>query len=202
MNSTLFTRPNKPRTTPVKARDTDYAIKVEVKKPLTLSKDTECFVTPPWVARRMVEALNIQTGDSILEPQAGTGQLVDAIYKSLSSPTGRFIDRMRNENISVTTVEKNFALAKTNGWFCHDFLDWSAANVETSTRFDKIICNPPFKTVKAHMRAAKVLLKSGGIMIALVPSTYKDIDHKVLEELGPDTFKAAKVHTKIIEIRG
>jgi len=177
----------------LKAEDVKPEDYVKVPKALELAKSTECFVTPSDVARMMAVHLNIQPNDTILEPQAGTGQLVSAVF-----------DEIKRYGFSnyITTVEKNFTLAQKHGWFCHDFIEWAEAQQDTDTRFDKIICNPPFRTIKAHMRAAKSMLKPLGTMIALVPATYRELSHNVISVLAPDTFPTIKVNTKIIQVWG
>lgn len=192
MDASVYTRPNKPRYIDVKNRkDLDPLPKVEVPEILTVDKDTECHVTPDNVARVMVDYLNIDRWVFVLEPSAGTGQLVKALLK----------DGHRARDI--VAIEKHHALAKA----CEDncpgvevyqscFLEW--AN-ETSLTFPAIIMNPPFRKVKQHINAALDLLNDeDATLIALVPSTFDHPEMVHIKDLPNDTFALAKVNTKIV----
>ena len=71
---------------------------------------------------------------------------------------------------------------------------------KTSERYSQIIMNPPFKTIKAHMKAAISLLDSPGVLVALVPITYEHPEAELIETLDSETFSTARVNTKIIRI--
>ena len=161
---------------------------------VTVDKATECHVTPPDVARRMVDALG-EPGDFLtLEPSAGTGALSRALLEAGHSPR------------ELVQIERHHALAATLHPFgtviqrC--FLEY-ADEVRGRVSFPRIIMNPPFRHVRQHVRAARSLMGSNGhdappVLVALVPITFDNDGAETLEELDADTFQLARVRSKII----
>ena len=143
---------------------------------------TECHVTPPEVAARMVDYLELSPDLSVLEPSAGTGNIIDAL----------------KGHKNITAVELNYSLCKILRNRINPiqqcFLEYAAE----PRSFDRVIMNPPFKKIKAHINAALNCLAPGGLLIALVPITYDG--GEVIETLSNDTFAHARVNTKIVRI--
>jgi protein-L-isoaspartate O-methyltransferase len=115
------------------------------------------FPTPPEIARRVVELADIQPGQRILEPSAGTGSLVRAIQEA-------------HEDADITAVEINPQLAAgLSGMVqrceCADFLTLG----EDLGEFDRIVMNPPFDHGADidHIRHAFALLAPGGRLVAV-----------------------------------
>lgn len=201
MKRALYTRPNKPLSIPVRdwQRNTKAPEPQAIAAPVIVDKATECHVTPRDVAALMADQFDAPGDKQTLEPSAGTGALVQAM---LDAGQSRF---------EITTVEKHHALHSqlvrrfgSSGHWHKCFLDYEE-EARGKIEFRQIIMNPPFKAVKAHMKAALSLLGSNGHdspgeLVALVPITYEHPDAYTVTELGPDTFAAAKVHTKIIKI--
>ena len=203
MDASLYTRPDKPRATLLKRRRAQAAEPVNITAPEIVEVDTftECHVTPLDVARRMVDYLG-EVGDFLtLEPQAGTGNLIAALYEAGHS------------RYELVAVERHYGLCKAIGKrFKGDqaitpiqqcFLEY-AEEAQGKIEFPRIIMNPPFRHVKRHMKAALNLLGPGGhpdaVLVALVPITYQHDDAEILEALPRDTFSTAQVATKIIRI--
>ncbi|WP_169747221.1 DUF3560 domain-containing protein, partial [Edaphobacter aggregans] len=94
----------------------------------------QLFPTPPELADRMVALADIQPGQQVLEPSAGTGKIIDAI-------------RRNAHGYAITAVELNCNLAhrlRTLG--CVDDThqaDFLECNGNLGT-FDRILMNPPF----------------------------------------------------------
>lgn len=197
MKSSLYTRPAKPLFVPVKRRD-DFA-KLDKPEPIEIvavDKATECHVTPDDVAGRMVRYLGRQGDFLTLEPSAGTGQLVRALFAAGHS---RF---------ELTMVERHHGLAsglrKLGPVINRCFLEY-AAEARGKVEFPRVIMNPPFSEVRKHVTAALSLMGRNGhaetpVLVALVPITFRHSDAETLEELPSDTFATAKVYTKIIRI--
>jgi len=197
MNPACYGRPAKPLRLAVRRRE-DFApiAPVEVAPLVVVDRATECHVTPPEVAARMVRYLG-EVGDFLtLEPSAGTGSLSRALLASGHS---------KHE---LVQVERHHALA--GGLYQYGavnqrcFLEW-ADEVRGKVSFPRIIMNPPFSQVRKHIAAAVGLLGHGGhearpVLVALVPVTFQHDAAEVLETLPADTFALAKVHTKIIRI--
>jgi hypothetical protein len=197
MRRDLYKRPAKPMRIPVKTREEFAEIKKgDVPAPLIVDKATECHVTPDDVAARMVRYLGPQGDFLTLEPSAGTGQLVRALFAAGHS---RF---------ELTMVERHHALAselrRLGPVFQRCFLEY-AAEARGKVEFPRVIMNPPFSAVRSHVAAALSLMGRNGhdsppVLVALVPITYQNDDAETLEILPPDTFATAKVNTKIIRI--
>lgn len=117
------------------------------------------YPTPDYIAERMVEAAELVPGMSILEPSAGTGNIVDA------APDDR--------NIACVEVsELHCQVLGSKGYkvHCADFLEWEGG------RFDRIVMNPPYSQGRAiaHLEKARDHLAPGGVLVALLPTTYKN----------------------------
>jgi len=70
---------------------------------------------------------------------------------------------------------------------------------EVGLGFSRIVMNPPFRAVKAHIKAALSLLAAqDAVLIALVPITYEHELADPLQDLPRDTFSTAQVSTKLI----
>jgi len=198
MKPNVYTRPAKPLFVSVKQRDDfEKLAKAEPIKIVTVDKFTECHVTPPDVAARMVRYLG-PVGDYLtLEPSAGTGNLSRALLESGHSP---------NE---LCQVERHIKLAadlhKFGPVINRCFLEY-AEEVRDKVEFPRIIMNPPFSDVRKHVAAALSLLGRNGhdcpaCLVALVPVTFQHDNAETMEFLPQDTFATVKVNTKIIRIR-
>ena len=185
----IYSRPAKPLRIPVKRRDDFDALpKVELAAPVMVDRSTECHVTPPDVARRMVDYLDAAPGSLILEPSAGTGNLVQAL---LDAGHGRIV--MVERHVTLADGLRRFGPVINQ---C--FLEYAPLVEEKS--FDAVLMNPPFSDVRKHIAAALGLLSRRGALVALVPITFQHPDAEHLETLPPDTFATARVNTKIIRI--
>lgn len=198
MKPSVYTRPAKPLHLVVKTRDDFDKIEIAPASDIVaVDKATECYVTPPDVAARMVRYLG-PVGDYLtLEPSAGTGNLSRALIESGHS---------RNE---LVQIERHIALSRQLGQFgivlTRCFLDY-AAEVQGRVQFPRILINPPFREARKHIAAARTLMGHGGhgeppTLVALVPITFETEGMETLEHLPEDTFATAKVRTKIIRIR-
>lgn len=198
MKASVYTRPGKPLAIPVKRRSDFEALPQTVPLDIVaVDRATECHVTPPDVAARMVQYLG-RCGDYLtLEPSAGTGNLTRAL---LASGHSRF---------ELTQVERHNRLAaelhKLGPVINRCFLEY-AAEAAGKVQFPRVIMNPPFSQVRRHIAAALSLMGRNGhdeppCLIALVPVTFQHPGAEELETLPDNTFSTAKVRTKIIRIR-
>jgi phospholipid N-methyltransferase len=192
MDKSLYQRPDKPKTIPVNQRARDFALgTIEPPKLLAVHASTECHVTPPKIGVNMADYLDLQKGKSLLEPQCGTGNLIQAALDYES-------------DLIVTGVEKNVDIYRA----CQQrFKDKNISLVNEcffefskncQTRFDYILTNPPFKNVKAHIESTLTLLAPDGVLVALVPITFNHRDAEELETLARGDFNCSNVLTKLI----
>lgn len=193
MHLSVYRRPNKPDSLIVRRRRVVAMPQFgELAQPLLVDKTTECHVTPPDWAARMVAYLNAPPQAEVLEPQCGTGNLINALIDAGHS-AGNIIGVEQHHTLAQC-ARSRFPDAQL---YQDCFLSWSQAE---TARFDYILTNPPFRQVHAHMKAAISLLAEGGHLVALVPVTYTAPRAEVLDYLPPDAFSTAKVNTKLISI--
>lgn len=199
MSPDVYRRPAKPLRVDVRRRE-QFAPPGAAPLPeiVAVNKATECHVTPPDVAARMVDYLDARPDMLTLEPSAGTGNLSRALIEAGHS---RF---------ELCQVERHVALAarlRSIGPVINRcFLDY-AEEARGKVEFPRVIMNPPFRHVQQHVAAARSLMGRNGhdcppVLVALVPVTFNDPAAEELETLPPDTFATARVHTKLIRIVG
>lgn len=197
MKASVYKRPAKPLRIEVrKRRDFDKVEIAATPEIVAVDKFTECHVTPPDVAARMVSYLGPQGDYSTLEPSAGTGNLSRALLASGHS------------SLELTQVERHNGLAgglhKFGAVINRCFLEY-AKEVAGKVQFPRVIMNPPFSDVRKHVAAAISLMGRSGHdegprLVALVPITFDWPGMETLETLPDDTFSTAKVRTKIVRI--
>jgi phospholipid N-methyltransferase len=131
----------------------------------------QLFPTPPELAARMVALSEIRPGDTVLEPSAGTGVLLDAIRRNGA------------DSVDLTAVEIDHGLTgiinKARRVHYGDFLE---CNGELG-KFDRIVMNPPFVNAAdiKHIIHALKMLKPGGRIVALCANGPRQND--VLKDL-------------------
>lgn len=117
----------------------------------------QLFPTPDALAARMVQLADIQPGQRILEPSAGTGRILAALPNV--RPDGE-----------VVAVEINYNLAKLLEEIADDTrnCDFLECNGDLGT-FDRILMNPPFVNGAdiEHITHAAKFLKPGGRLVAI-----------------------------------
>lgn len=118
----------------------------------------QLFPTPPELADRVIELADIQDGHCVLEPSAGTGNLLTALDKTGTSCSAVAIEI----NAELCKALYPLGLAHIH---CRDFL---GCGVELGT-FDRIVMNPPFtmRSDVKHIQHARKFLKPGGRLVAI-----------------------------------
>ena len=115
------------------------------------------YPTPDGLAEMAVSFAEIVPGDVCLEPSAGTGSLA------------KFMPVEQTSCVEVSALHCKVLAAKGFDVTQADFLKLAA---DTPHRFDKVVMNPPFSEgrAKAHTEAAASLVRSGGRLVAILPS--------------------------------
>jgi predicted RNA methylase len=174
-------------------------LRESLKTGVTVVVAPQLFPTPAELARRMVAAAGgCMAGKRVLEPSAGTGNLVRAIAASAtgfdsgvkvvavevnpSLAEGLRIQRQK----TVYATEENFDVREA------DFLDCNG----DLGKFDRIVMNPPFARGAdvAHIKHALTFLKPGGRLVAVCADGERQraaLAHLAAtwEPLPADTFK-------------
>jgi predicted RNA methylase len=123
------------------------------------------FATPNEVADYVLAIARIEAGNTICEPSAGTGSLIDAVRKhhpqakvSYCELNCFLLDILRDKYEGVEGVS----------FLGRDFLEVDQHRVGKG--FDRIIMNPPFERGEDadHVQHAYRLLTPGGILTAIV----------------------------------
>lgn len=121
-------------------------------------KFTHQFITTyKELAEQLVEMAEIEEGHECCEPSAGVGSIAKLMPKSTVCVE---ISGLRCEALKAMGFENVIS---------GDFLEWS----QLSQSFDRIVMNPPYhkRTGQVHIDAAKAILRSGGILTAVIPTT-------------------------------
>jgi phospholipid N-methyltransferase len=170
------------------------------------------FPTPPPVAEQLVTLACIEPGHRILEPSAGSGNLIDAVLQS-------------SGNVQLSYCEMNCFLLdllreKYDGKdFVHfagrDFMELDPAH--SGLQFDRIVMNPPFERGQDidHIFHAYRMLAPKGILTAIVSAgVFHRKDKKTLgfrklleqaqafvQQLPGDAFKSSGTMTQCTIVR-
>jgi phospholipid N-methyltransferase len=163
------------------------AMKETLKEGIKVVVAPQLFPTPSEIAERMVELAGDMTSNRILEPSAGTGNILKAVGRS-------------RVDCKAVAVEINSNLANQLKNYFHINVevvnaDFLSCNGDLG-KFDKVIMNPPFENAAdiKHINHALTMLKPGGRLVALCANgprqqeAFKDrADH--WEVLEPGSFK-------------
>ncbi len=136
------------------------AMRDQLKAGVQVVSVPQLFPTPPSLAARMVELADIEPGHAVLEPSAGTGNILRAIREASGGSAvrtaieinSRLCDRLRIAEEGAHVIN------------C-DFLQFDAP----ATKYDRILMNPPFANADdiKHIRHALGMLKPGGKLVAI-----------------------------------
>lgn len=119
------------------------------------------FPTPPDTAREIVAAAEIVPGMKVLEPSAGTGALLDAVWDAVPEADVSYCE----------IVPKLQELLSLKHPYMRDLgADFFSSEIED--RFDRVVMNPPFEGSAPldHIMRAVSLLKPGGRLVSIIPA--------------------------------
>lgn len=169
------------------------AMKASLKTGVRVVTAPQLFATPRELAAQMVDLAGIEPGHMVLEPSAGTGNIIGAMG-------GRMFGH-NPERGGVVAVEINGELVKhlvrefpLTQVLQRDFLEC----VNELGTFDRILMNPPFENgadIK-HIKHAFSMLKPGGVLVAICaggPRQARELEPMAAywEPLPAGTFKNA-----------
>ena len=122
------------------------------------SKIPGFFPTPPTLINRMLTLAGIHTGDRVLEPSAGKGDIADAI-------------RARHPNAVLSLCEINYTLREhLKGKGYDNVMGNFLTDVLPVPQYDRVLMNPPFENGQdiEHVMHAYKTLMPGGILVAIM----------------------------------
>ncbi len=175
------------------------ALKQSLKSGVQVVSAPQLFPTPPDVAARVAELAELAPGLCVLEPSAGTGNLVRAV-----------LDRVDTE---VLAYEVNASLcAQLSRAFpsyklqvrCKDFLEVT----DFQGQYPRVVMNPPFANAAdiAHILHARTFLAPGGILVAICADGPRQHDQlrplaETWEALPAGTFDGTNVRAVLLTMR-
>lgn len=120
----------------------------------------QLFPTPPDIARQVIELADIQAGETVLEPSAGTGNLLRVIVDTVDT---EIVAYEINPQLCAG-LSRTFPSYRVQAR-CADFLSVT----EGQGQFPKIVMNPPFERGSdvAHIQHARTFLAPGGRLVAI-----------------------------------
>jgi hypothetical protein len=140
-------------------------VAVETGEARNLQQESQFFPTPEWIAEKVIELAELHPSHMILEPSAGSGSLLDAVYKRPFAEVpnnGNLVMAVELDSKRCVELKAEFPCARV---LCADFLECDDLGI-----FDRIIMNPPFdkgSDVK-HVQHALRMLNTGGRLVAIV----------------------------------
>jgi len=139
---------------------------------VTTAKDLGFYPTPPALADRLVAMADIEPGHVCLEPSAGTGNIVKALFRAGATRVVAFERdlKMRHQLMRITSNPLHTLDVAPND----DFMEKSLSNIFLDV--DRVVMNPPFYKVGFgdhldHARLAYKLLFIRGVMVCVLPSS-------------------------------
>jgi hypothetical protein len=119
----------------------------------------QLYPTPPDIAARMVELADIEGGMCVLEPSAGTGNLVQAVRDAVDT---KVLAYEINAGLcsAIRSRFQPYACQVIQG----DFLA-----VEPQYKYPRILMNPPFENASdiKHIKHALTFLAEGGRLVGI-----------------------------------
>jgi phospholipid N-methyltransferase len=160
----------------------------------------QLFPTPPEVAARMVELANIQSGQCVLEPSAGTGNIVRAVLDKVDTEVLAYeVNQSLCSHLGRTFPSHKLAVR------CADFL--GVADFQGC--YERVLMNPPFShgaDIK-HIQHARRFLRPDGVLVAICANgprqreaLMNEAEH--WEELPEGTFAGTGVRAALLVMRG
>lgn len=125
----------------------------------------DLYPTPQKFIDKMLEGLDFRMINSILEPSAGTGNIVEALKKKENIHSYRY--NKYQFDIDCIEVDQNLQhILKGKGFrvIYNDFLTY-----DTMKEYQLIIMNPPFSNGCKHLlKALEMQERNGGAVVCLL----------------------------------
>lgn len=119
----------------------------------------QLFPTPAELAERMVEAAGIEPQHRVLEPSAGTGNILRAIGAGPDKEAVEVNYRLAEALVQNPPAAGNLHVKHADFLTCNGDLG----------KFDAVVMNPPFENAVdiKHIQHALTMLKPGGRLVAI-----------------------------------
>lgn len=118
------------------------------------------FPTPRPLIKRMLQVADIRSHQSILDPSAGKGDILDVVEEKFHDKDLSFYAAEINSTLRNILSKKGYGLVSV------DFLSYPGVQ----RKYDRILMNPPFEQGQDadHVTHALQMLSPGGRLVAIV----------------------------------
>lgn len=151
-------------------------------------KSHQYYPTPEHIAKYVVDLAEIEEGHTVLEPSAGQGNIAAEIA------VGKLTC------VEISKIHSEILKSKVFNVIQGDFLELS----HHLPKYDRIVMNPPFADSRwlLHLKAAVKMLKPGGKLIAVLPSSAKNNKHisGIVHKTFTNEFDKTGVSVTVFEI--
>lgn len=131
------------------------------------NNNSDFYPTPKRIIDKMLTGIDFKTISSVLEPEAGKGDIVDEVVNKFKYCTYSYnkndikydIDTIENDqNLQYILQGKNYRIVH------NDFLTYNSYK-----KYDLIIMNPPFSSGEKHLlKALEMQEQTGGKIVCLL----------------------------------
>jgi len=121
------------------------------------------FFSPIAVVKRLLELAEIEQGMLVLEPSAGTGNIVRALIDA-----GAHVTAVEIDPNNCLVLQRDQAITGGIDILHGDFLIYNWPD-----KFERVVMNPPFakNVAPAHVLKALTFLKPNGRLVSVMPSS-------------------------------
>lgn len=121
------------------------------------------FPTPEALGRRLIELAGVESGDNVIEPSAGKGDLVELILEAGAECYAVEVSHTLGEILAARFEDASVP-------FRLERRDWLEVAPELAPNADAVVMNPPFEkgADMRHVLAAWHCLRDGGRLAAIV----------------------------------
>lgn len=132
---------------------------------INLKKQFQFFPTPNALAARMADILDVQEGETVLEPSGGSGALILAVHAETEFPVPFYTMDLDPERVKELEQLGNVVVEQG------DFLEFVKGN---PGHYPKIIANPPFTNNQDvdHILAMHSILAEGGRLVTVAGQSW------------------------------
>ncbi len=131
---------------------------------IDLKKLYQFFPTPPALADRLVDLADVYPGQTVLEPSAGHGAIVDAIVRLNNGAKIDMVELDQANRAKLATHAEGILMDEP------DFLKVDLSVSPNGEGWDRIIANPPFAKGQdiQHVTHMMTLVRPGGVVVSVV----------------------------------
>jgi len=150
---------------------TDLLEEIATGEKRNLKKEFQFFATPDCIADQLVRMAEIEQGQTIIEPSAGSGSIIKAIHRVLPEVNVGCYETMPTNKIILNKLDYCALLGD-------DFLETEARGVNEMA--DRIIANPPFSNNQDidHIKRMYEYCKFGGRVVSISSTHWQTSGNK------------------------